>query len=121
MNRYVSYLYIIIFGISYCTNIKGKVTDFETNEALIGATVMLVNTNIGASTDIDGFYSIDNIPIGLYQIKFMYIGFEEFTSDSIQINSDSSITYDKSLKSQALEVEAIQVISKLDQSIFAIF
>ena len=33
MNRYVSYLYIIIFGISYCTNIKGKVTDFETNEA----------------------------------------------------------------------------------------
>tara|TARA_B100001540_G_scaffold316570_1_gene346796 strand:+ start:1628 stop:4540 length:2913 start_codon:yes stop_codon:yes gene_type:complete len=116
MNRYVSYLYIIIFGISYCTNIKGKVTDFETNEALIGATVMLVNTNIGASTDIDGFYSIDNIPIGLYQIKFMYIGFEEFTSDSIQINSESSITYDKSLKSQALEVESIQVVSKLDQS-----
>ena len=50
--------------------IVGKVVDAETGEALIGVNVIVMGTNRGAATDIDGFYQIINIPPGVYNIKF---------------------------------------------------
>ena len=34
----------------------------ETNEPIVGANIMLLNTNIGTSTDIDGNYLLLNVP-----------------------------------------------------------
>jgi len=38
--------------------VRGKVTDAESGEALIGATVSVVGTTRGTTTDIDGNYTI---------------------------------------------------------------
>ena len=43
--------------------IEGKVTD-ETNAPLIGATVKIEGTLLGARTDIDGHFIIKNIELG---------------------------------------------------------
>jgi len=45
--------------------IMGKVTDSQTNEPLVGATVELQGTTFGASTDINGKYVILNVPAAL--------------------------------------------------------
>lgn len=44
-------------------NIKGLITD-ENNEPLIGATVLVKGTNNGASTDLEGEFSLNNIKEG---------------------------------------------------------
>ncbi|MCL5027968.1 MAG: TonB-dependent receptor, partial [Bacteroidetes bacterium] len=44
--------------------VKGKVTDSRTKEPLLGASVVLKPSNIGAATDLDGNYSFD-VPISL--------------------------------------------------------
>ena len=56
--------------------VKGKVTDAETGDALIGATVAVVGTTRGASTDVDGNYSVE-VPAGSTQIRFAYTGYAE--------------------------------------------
>ncbi|MCL4279139.1 MAG: carboxypeptidase-like regulatory domain-containing protein, partial [Ignavibacteriaceae bacterium] len=54
--------------------ISGKVTDAETGEVLIGANVIILNTNWGAATDIEGFFKIKSVPPGIYELKASYIG-----------------------------------------------
>ena len=56
--------------------VKGKVTDAESGEGLIGATVSVVGTTRGASTDIDGNFSVD-VPNGATQLRFAYTGYAE--------------------------------------------
>ena len=41
---------------------KGNITDSRA-EAIIGANVLIEGTNIGAATDFDGNYTIENIPL----------------------------------------------------------
>ena len=48
--------------------ITGKVTDHETGEALVGATVRVEGTSFGATTDANGVFSIANISAGTYTL-----------------------------------------------------
>jgi TonB-dependent starch-binding outer membrane protein SusC len=58
--------------------VKGKVTDSENGDALIGATVSVVGTPRGATTDIDGNFTV-GVPAGATQLRFSYTGFTEQT------------------------------------------
>lgn len=49
--------------------ISGKVIDAATKEPLIGANIVVVNTNWGAATNIEGEYFILNIPPGNYDVR----------------------------------------------------
>lgn len=58
-------------AIETCT---GVITDSE-GEPLIGASVLVAGTTLGASTDIDGRFSIKNVPVGS-TLKISYIGYQ---------------------------------------------
>jgi iron complex outermembrane receptor protein len=60
--------------------VTGKVTDAETGEPLIGATVSVVGTTRGSVTDIDGNYSVA-VPEGSTQLRFAYTGYKEEVVD----------------------------------------
>ena len=62
--------------ISAQRTISGRVTDSETGEALIGATVQVVGTSNGAVADLDGNYRV-GLPEGATQIRFSYSGYTE--------------------------------------------
>ena len=55
------------------SELKGTLTDTK-NEKLLGVTVLLKNTKLGTTTNQDGFYSIQNIPTGEYELIFRSIG-----------------------------------------------
>jgi TonB-linked SusC/RagA family outer membrane protein len=54
--------------------IKGKVTDRKTSEPLIGVSVKIKGTNVGASTDVNGNYSLNAPENGTLVVT--YIGYE---------------------------------------------
>ena len=60
--------------------VKGKVSDAETGEGLIGATVSVVGTTRGGNTDIDGNYSVE-VPNGATQLRVAYTGYAEQVVD----------------------------------------
>jgi len=76
-------VYITFVLLLSCSNfsifagtIRGKITDQSTNESLIGATVTLKNTSIGAKAGLDGSYRIRSVPKGEYTVIVRYIGYE---------------------------------------------
>ncbi len=59
--------------------ITGTVTDAETSEPLIGASVVALGTAKGAVTDFDGKYSLE-VPAGITELQFSYTGYSTQTA-----------------------------------------
>lgn len=76
-------LMCLMSSLSYGQNntIKGSVTDSK-NNPIVGVTVFVEGTTNGAVTDIDGVYTLSNVPMGA-KLKFSYIGMKTI---SISVN-----------------------------------
>lgn len=82
--------------------IKGVITDAETGETLIGATVLITGTSFGTATGIDGDYEIDNIRPGEYSVRITYIGFETVLLTAIKVEAGEFTQLDYKLKPKVL-------------------
>lgn len=70
--------------------IKGIVTDQETNEPLIGATVWVTPSNTGAVTDSDGIYTLQ-LPEGEYSLTVKYVGYADINMTGVTLNTDTLV------------------------------
>ncbi len=59
-------------------SLSGEVTDETTGEPLVGATIRLVGTLLGASTDMNGEFLLPIVPVGAYQVEISQIGYATF-------------------------------------------
>ncbi len=70
---------ILSAGLAYAqTNIKGTVVNAEDGEPIVGATVKVVGSAVGAVTDINGAFSL-TVPAGHSQIEVSYVGMQSKT------------------------------------------
>ena len=67
--------------------LTGRVTDAATGEGLPGANVIIVGTQIGTATDVDGNYTIIGVPVGTYTIRGSFVGYTDVTVEGVDINS----------------------------------
>ncbi|NNG28202.1 MAG: carboxypeptidase-like regulatory domain-containing protein, partial [Ignavibacteriaceae bacterium] len=63
----------------------GRVVDLSTQQPLIGTNVWLQDTNHGGATDVEGNYTIKNVPIGIYSITASMIGFSSIVKTDIVV------------------------------------
>ena len=77
-------------------SLKGKITDKTDGEVVIGASAMLENTTLGSASDIDGNYTIQNIPADTYRLKVNAIGYTPF-SQMVTINPGQTTTVNPQL------------------------
>lgn len=96
------------FGQSTGT-IKGRVIDATVKEPLIGANVVVVGTNIGASTDQNGEFIITNLPPGSYQLEISYIGYITLNKSDVVVSANKPVYLSIQLKPNALQGEEITV------------
>lgn len=81
MKRQLFILIAVMLGLMASAQnitVKGRVMSKTDGEPLIGATVSVKGSTNGASTDIDGNYSISNVPAN-GTLQFSYIGFSPIT------------------------------------------
>jgi TonB-linked SusC/RagA family outer membrane protein len=93
---------VMAAGVSDLQQLKvsGKVTDPNTRELLIGATVVVKGTNTGATTSTDGTYTI-NVPDGSAILVFSFIG---YTTQEVNVSGRTT-----------LDVELIPVTTGLEE------
>lgn len=89
--------------------IAGTVIDAANREPLIGANVVVRGTYLGATTNLEGFYTINNIPPGKYTIIVSFIGYRKYTVTNVEVNIDLTTRIDAKLQSDAIEGEEIVV------------
>lgn len=88
--------------------VVGRVLDAKNKEPMVGVNVYLENTGYGSSTNIDGNYSIQNVPPGKYNLIVSYVGYKKFEK-KIEINGEKVIHIDVELEYSLLEGEEIVV------------
>lgn len=69
----ISLFTISFYGFSQEIDVKGIVTEKRTGDPAIGATVLVKGTTRGTVTDIDGKYTLNNVPSNA-TLEFSYIG-----------------------------------------------
>jgi outer membrane receptor protein involved in Fe transport len=84
------------FAQSGVGKMSGKIIDADTQEELIGANIILLNTNLGAATDIEGNYFILNITPGTYDVKVSYVGYAPKTIQGVRLVAN--ITYELNIE-----------------------
>ena len=90
-------------------SISGKITDKSTNEELISANILIVGATTGASSDIDGNYSIRSLVPGRYQIRVSYISYQTMVVDNILIEAGKDTGVNVQLKPATTELNEIVV------------
>lgn len=94
--------------------IRGIVLDKDAQFAIIGANVIIIGTDplIGATTDVDGKFRIENVPIGRQSIKVSYLGYEDSFVSEIQVGAGKEIILDIQLKEMASQLNEVVVVAK---------
>ena len=74
-------------------NITGTISDKSIKSPLIGANVVILNTNPlkGATADNDGRFKIEAVPIGKYSLKISFIGFKDVVLNNVTVNSGKEL------------------------------
>ena len=92
--------------------IKGKITDLESGEPLVGANILVVGTSFGAATDVNGEYTILNLDAGTYDVKASYIGYQAVTTSNVRVNADLTTELNFQLPVEGINVGEVVVVSQ---------
>lgn len=115
-NRYVHAFFAFLFigllapslAFAQSGSVEGTVYDGEAGEALPGATVLLEEPNIGAATDANGNYTLDNVPEGTHTLQVSFVGFLTH-EEEIEVAANQSLTVDVELEPDVAGLEEVVV------------
>ncbi len=125
MNRVRLYTHLIFalflsaqfIVLAQTSKLVGNVTDGATKEPLIGVNVIIVGTNIGTVTDVNGRYSILNISPGRYHVKASMLGYATVLQQNVDIFIDRTTTADFQLSDATIELNQVIVVATKPQVI----
>src|SRR5690606_12913925 len=95
--------------------ISGKVNDAETGSPVDFASVALINkadgkTIRGTKTDLEGNFSIENIPNGSYEVRISFIGYKPFSREPVQISASRKSVSLGTIKLASTEAKVLQEV-----------
>jgi outer membrane receptor for ferrienterochelin and colicin len=94
--------------------IAGVIRDEATGEPLPGVNVLIVGTNQGASTNIDGEYFILNVRPGSYDLRATAIGYKTLTMTGVMIVQDLTSEQNFTMEEAVLMGEEVTVTAERD-------
>ncbi|MFZ5979167.1 MAG: TonB-dependent receptor domain-containing protein [Candidatus Zixiibacteriota bacterium] len=107
----VSSLLIISVEAASTGRVSGQVVDAKTGEPLIGASIYLEGTKLGAITDLDGNFIIKNIDPGTYSLRAQMVSYATVTVTEVEV-IDDDVQMNFQLSSTVYEVKDIVVKGK---------
>ena len=93
------------------SKLVGNVYDATTKESLVGVNIVIVGTNAGTNTDVNGRYLLLNMPPGRYSAKASLIGYTSVVQENIEINIDRTTTADFALKESSIELDQVVIVA----------
>lgn len=110
--RCISYFFILYFINSYCikaqtsNSISGKIIDDLSNVNLPNVHIEILNTDIKMLSDLNGNFTIKNLPKGEYILKFILSGYE---TKRVPISVENNLG--------KLDLEIIQLLPRYDEEL----
>lgn len=92
--------------------IAGKVTSKASGEALPGANVVIEGTNLGAATDLQGNFTILQIPPGVYRVKATFIGYANLNVTEVRVEIDRTTKVDFALDEELVTSAEVTIVAE---------
>jgi outer membrane receptor protein involved in Fe transport len=92
--------------------ISGKVTDGKSGDPLVGANIILTGTNLGGVVDLEGYYTILNIPPGSYEVQYRFIGYRTHVVKKVLVTSDNTTKLDAVLQEDIVTTEEVVITAE---------
>ncbi|WP_373072314.1 carboxypeptidase-like regulatory domain-containing protein, partial [Zeaxanthinibacter enoshimensis] len=92
--------------------ISGTISEANSNETLIGVSVIVPELGTGAVTNEYGFYSL-TLPEGTYEIRIIYLGFQEIRET---ISFDRNILRNYRMYEQTEELEEVILTEDIERT-----
>ncbi|MFD1095779.1 TonB-dependent receptor [Salegentibacter chungangensis] len=109
---YTCMLLLAAYSSAYSQNsFSGIVKDLDTGEPIFSATVYFPQLEKGTVTEMDGSFSLSNLPEGKYKLVISTVGYASF-SEEIRVPSE---TRSFSLKPAAVEMEEVIISTPFHQ------
>jgi hypothetical protein len=93
----------------------GAVVDSVTQRPIAGVQIVFPVLRMGATTDSDGAFRINNLPVGRHALRIRKIGYYQI-SDSLTVTASAGIIALYSLAIDLRGVCEVTVTSRLDQA-----
>ncbi len=81
--------------------LKGKLTDAQTSEALVGASISISGGHKATVTELDGSFVLKNLSAGSYTLHCRYVGYKTIDT-TLTVNGNISIAFSLVRNSDAL-------------------
>ncbi len=92
--------------------ITGQVVDGKSQESLVGVTILVVEKEaVGAATDLDGQFVIDDLEIGTYSLRVSAIGYETRIVTNVVVSTGRQATVYIPLEQKTFEMDEVVVES----------
>ncbi len=88
--------------------IRGRIADQDSKFPVIGANIIVMNSDplLGSSTDVNGDFRIEKVPVGRVSLQITCVGYEDKILSNVLINS---------AKELILNIDMIESMVKMDE------
>ena len=113
----ITVLLTLIAAVSFAQKgghiLRLTVTDKDTQESIIMASIQLQPAGAMAVTDMDGKATINNVPTGEYTLQISYVGYEPVNT-RIKVSRDMTMRFQ--MVPTSLSLREVQVVAKQKES-----
>lgn len=90
-------------------NIRGTIIDTDTKSPLIGANILVTNLEspFGAATDVNGNFTIKDVPVGRVDLKISYVGYEPKVMQNVELTSGKELILNLELRESIVMDEVV--------------
>lgn len=99
-------------------SVRGLIVDADSKFPIIGASVVVVGSEPlnGAATDENGYYLIQNVPLGRHTLKVTAVGYEEIMSSNALVIAGKQLELNFEMKEDLTQLEEVVVTASSDKS-----
>ncbi len=107
----ICFLFLASISFSQTGTIKGVIIDATTNESIPFANVLIKDSTLGFSSDLDGMFSYDLAP-GNYSFEVSYIGFQLMVIENVTITAGQATELEIALVEDGQELNEVVISAK---------
>ena len=113
-----SFITLALFAQNLTQTVKGKISDIDNHAALPGATIVLLGSYplIGTTTDFDGSFKLENIPIGRQNFQVSFLGYEDVYLNEILVSTGHEVVLNIMMRESVTSLSEITVVANQDKS-----